>query len=327
MWAENFPRRPAWALAALAAGLVFFCGGNPARADGPPVQKPPPGLSQTMARMKVRAEEVIWRAGQGEPTPAAFRQAALEIFRVMRPVFGPANAWLFNERARKVEELARALGLGPEALAWIDEAVYERACQDLEMVRLAVKELGYPTEVSPADRSALRWTAAPGFALTLREASGRADRPPAGSAPLTGPGPGEQVPALTLYLFPPLPGRALGPLPRGEPPGEPVFFTGGLLGYTLPAFPAREGPAKELLDKLLDKMHAGGLIFRPPAEALDRLARAAGGNLASGGIRHGLLWAVAAGPPPAGLEGLRGCAVLWQAQAGPQPGVQLLFPQ
>ena len=40
-----------------------------------------------------------------------FREGAAAVLRAMPPVFGPANAWLFNERDGKLDALQQALGL------------------------------------------------------------------------------------------------------------------------------------------------------------------------------------------------------------------------
>ena len=86
--------------------------------DEPPVQRPadPGAVGQQMADMKAAADALIAEA-QAELTkgkaPAAelFVRFEGRIHLVMWPAFGPANAWLYNERAGKVGQLAEALGV------------------------------------------------------------------------------------------------------------------------------------------------------------------------------------------------------------------------
>lgn len=54
----------------------------------------------------------------GRSPEACFRQGVSDIREAMPPIFGPANAWLFNERDGKLDALQRALGL--DDAAWCD---------------------------------------------------------------------------------------------------------------------------------------------------------------------------------------------------------------
>lgn len=83
----------------------------------PPEQRPadPAALGADMDRMKAAADAVV--AAQREALAAGgkpeelFEQGARQIFAAMPPTFGPANAWLFNERSGKLGALEQALGL------------------------------------------------------------------------------------------------------------------------------------------------------------------------------------------------------------------------
>ena len=84
------------------------------------VQQPedPAALGEQMDRMKEAADEVIRDAvdarQRGEPRDEVLRRSVRAILRAMQPLFGPANAWWFNERDRKLAELCERLGGPPE---------------------------------------------------------------------------------------------------------------------------------------------------------------------------------------------------------------------
>lgn len=297
--------------------------------DQPPVQEGPPGLGEEMDRMKSRADEIISRAEKKAEAEAVFQQLALEIFLVMRPVFGPANAWLFNERQAKIDRLAQALGLGPEALSPEAEYLYEQACQDVLSLRAAIDHLGLKNRLRNADRAELMWTPAPGFAVTIWDEAATLDwvHPYAGTAAGEDEAsPQRRHPTLTLFVFPPLEGRAIRPLFRREQPGELVFFSGGLIGYTLQEPQSLDVSPEGLLEKFLAEIQSRGLIFRPPADAIERLQRAGGESITSAGSRSGFIWAVSqVGPPESGWEGLEGCAVLWITESGTDQALALIL--
>lgn len=84
----------------------------------PPVQRPADeaALGKQMAEMKAAADVFIGEAkaalAAGKIPPAElFVRTEGRIHGVMWPAFGPANAWLFNERAAKIGALAEALGM------------------------------------------------------------------------------------------------------------------------------------------------------------------------------------------------------------------------
>ncbi len=111
-------------LVALLGGLPLAAlAGDPAvkPPEEPPVQQPadPGAVGKQMSDMQAAADALITEAeaelAKGE-TPAAELFVAYEgrIHLAMWPAFGPANAWLFNERAGKIGQLAGALGVAGE---------------------------------------------------------------------------------------------------------------------------------------------------------------------------------------------------------------------
>jgi len=90
--------------------------------EEPAEQRPldPAAVGRQMDEMKAGADALIAEAGRelkAGKVPAAELFVRYEglIHQVMWPAFGPANAWLFNERAAKVGSLAEALGLADDA--------------------------------------------------------------------------------------------------------------------------------------------------------------------------------------------------------------------
>lgn len=68
--------------------------------------------SDLMERIKKQADLIITTAkklSKKIPAERVFEWAAVEIEWVMQPLFGPANAWLFQERHYKLDELAKEL--------------------------------------------------------------------------------------------------------------------------------------------------------------------------------------------------------------------------
>jgi hypothetical protein len=89
--------------------------------DMPPVQRPadPAAVGQQMTDMKAAADALIAEAkaelAKGKtPATELFVRFEGRIHQVMWPAFGPANAWLFNERGGKIRQLAEALGVAGE---------------------------------------------------------------------------------------------------------------------------------------------------------------------------------------------------------------------
>lgn len=85
--------------------------------DDIPVQEPsdPGAVGAQMAEMKAGADSVIAekvaQLGGAKSAEQLFRDGAERIFEVMWPAFGPANAWLFNERDGKLGSLCEKLGV------------------------------------------------------------------------------------------------------------------------------------------------------------------------------------------------------------------------
>ncbi len=74
------------------------------------------GISEELEKMKAHADEIITNAEKGFYPEQNFIEAVLQIHKVMRPNFGPANGALFNARERKIEELAKKFDLDREKI-------------------------------------------------------------------------------------------------------------------------------------------------------------------------------------------------------------------
>ena len=281
-----------------------------------------------MAAMKAAADEIITQADRREtPDGFAFRTSAIHIYCAMGPKFGPANAWLYNERSQKVELLAKTMGFDRDTVEQLDETFYDEACSHLEHIVLILNELGYETTVRPSDRRELLWTFAEGFALSIVDTSQRVPWIPAYSDPSTAP-PGRLAhPRLTLYLYPPYAGRAEQHLARREQPGVPVFYTGAIIGFTL--LPAQSGDvdATAIYDKVMPALKAEGLFFRSSSQEADTFKDSVNANPQSGGIRNGLPWII--GPtedPSPKLPPLGGRPLLWSHGNGAMLVHRLITP-
>ena len=297
---------------------------------GEHVQTPLPGLGAKMEAMKARADEVLSRTRRSGPPEACFRQDALEIFLAMRPEFGPANAWLFNEREKKIEQLALKWGLGPEAADLIQDHVYEPFCHDFVSLEQAVRALGFETRVRSAERGELMWIPAPGLALTVQDPDREVDwQPPYAGTP-AGPEvdlPIKRHPTLTLFTFLPWEGKAVRHLLRREQPGLPVFFTGGLIAYTLQEPQSHDVEPDKILESVLDEIRKGGLLFNVPADALGTIRKITGARLKSVENREGIIWVASdAAPPKDKLEALKGCAVMWVSEYDTNQQLSLVLP-
>jgi hypothetical protein len=95
--------------------------------DEIPVQMPadPAALGALMASMKAAADGVIEETAaereRGGDPEELFRKGFKKIHEAMRPEFGPANAWLFNERDGKIGDLCGRLDLDPERCYEIEQ--------------------------------------------------------------------------------------------------------------------------------------------------------------------------------------------------------------
>jgi hypothetical protein len=304
-----------------------------------PVQAPldPEAVCNDMRGMQADADRIIARAVHGRTRGGmALRMVALDVFRVMRPHFGPANAWLFNERQLKLRQLARALG--PEAdelLRTIDETFYERACAQLEELVGIVRELGFHTRVEPSDRAALSWTPAEGFAVTIEDPRRRVPSPPphAGTSAGADVPPTLRSPTLLLHVFPPRPGEAAADPAAREQPGRFLFSSGGLVAFTS-AEPRAQEVQPDLIERsLLDELLARGFLPQASPEAVRQIEAWIGQPPGSGGpersaiAHHGAVWVVAGEAPAPGTRlPAGGPCVHWAVRRGSTERACLLVP-
>lgn len=130
----------------LATAALFLC---LARSPVDPEQKP---LGPPDARMQKFSAEAAALIADAAKSGAPHEEAATAIYLVMRPKFGPANAALFNEREKKLRELATALKAEaplslPHLDAWADAV--EAAAEKLTKAGFTVKsEPGHSAQLS-----------------------------------------------------------------------------------------------------------------------------------------------------------------------------------
>ena len=127
--------------------------------DMPPVQRPadPAAVGAQMSAMKKAADGIIAEAVEASKASGAnvqrlFVEAEGRIHHAMWPAFGPANAWLFGERAGKVGDLRRALGLGDEAVPFATyvASLVEALHRAEDLARFVDGEGGLEVRVLPA---------------------------------------------------------------------------------------------------------------------------------------------------------------------------------
>lgn len=310
---------------------------DPGTPDESGVRPPPdrmeqtagPGTGEAMDRMEEAGEAVVARfRGADDPGPA-YRQGALEILWTVRPVFGPANAWAFNLRDRLLVSLAETLGLEPEeALATLDPAAFDEAVRDLEILVEALHAASFETRVEGANRTAVLWSPAPGFALHVIDPSLTVEwRPPYAGTPAGPDAPKVQRhPEATLFLSLPEPGEAVQNMVAREQPGDPLFLTGGLVSFLLQEPQSQDVYQDAVLKRILDVVGEANLLRMPAPAALEAL-RAALPADARLTVPFGLpTVASAESPDSVDLSGLDGTAVHWTVVEGIDVVHHLLFP-
>lgn len=136
-----------------------------------PEQSPqhPKAVAAQMDQMRALADEAIRRAVEA-PGPVEARHAAgvFEIVAAMRPTFGPANAWLFGERGRKLAALAKALNVAEPASAGSLDAFFD----SVDSAQTALAGKGLTVKQGRTDSSVLGYLPrTPGRALRAEDAT------------------------------------------------------------------------------------------------------------------------------------------------------------
>lgn len=301
---------------------------NKARSVKHEVQEPatPAGreaVKEKMKSMKEKADKVVEKTGSGGQASQAFQQGALEITCAMRPHFGPANAWLFNERDKKIEALAKKLGISMErAEELFDPHQYDALCRDMNAIIETAVSRGYEVETAPVNRRDLLWSPAPGFALGIEDPLKTIEwRHPYSKGPKQ-----KKHPRLTVFVFPPREGNALRHFFTRHQPGEPFFYTGNLMAYTLQTPQSHDVAPDKVRAPLLEAVKKQNLFFVPPDKALSVLQSSEKMPIDSANVRNGIITVKGCGPPPLHVsEELKGCAVLWIRIKGSAEELSLMF--
>lgn len=296
--------------------------------EEPPVQRMLGGeaeLASLLDRMIAEGEAVVRRAAAAPgDAQRRYRAAELEIHLAMRPEFGPANASLFGARERKLEELARALGLlGPAVPSRLPLDEFVRS------VRGAVEALrasGLSVEEGPARTGSLLWQPDdPGWRLAVEDPGRTIEEhhPYEGTSagPKTPATPRKVHPRLSLFFFPP--GRmttSIG-LMRREQPGT---VEGALPSAILFALQAPQSLDQDPDGRLGAKVRQS--LF-PAAEPREVPSAAAALGASQARLRSGVLEVRAARPPPPELPRLELPAaevLLWSVQGGAEVELMLV---
>lgn len=170
-----------------------------------PEEQTAPGLGAMMERMRRDADARLQRALERHSSREdRYREGVLELFLAMRPTFGPANAWLFNERARKREDFASKLGIDPANDAFPSH-ILDRFGQDLEDVVETLRRAPFDVTLETATTSEIAWNPrTPGRRIRVVDLTRWVEYRPPYAGPSAGPPdePQRVHPRLTLYLFP-----------------------------------------------------------------------------------------------------------------------------
>ncbi|MHB8876253.1 MAG: hypothetical protein ACYC8T_21385 [Myxococcaceae bacterium] len=182
--------------------------------------------------MKAAADLAIGRAVEATgPVVDRQSEAWLEITAVMRPRFGPANAWLFNERDKKYAELARRLGARDALPAGIDVAAVESYLERVDALMGALDARGLKVSAQRASTGRLRWTPSQwGRSLRVVDPKRTVEK----QVPYAQAGPEAVNPSYTAYLFPPATLSTTENLVARDQPGSLLGALDGALVFAQP---------------------------------------------------------------------------------------------
>ncbi len=295
-------------------GEATMAHANPPQSQ--PEQKPPPGLGAMLEQMKAEADKVIRLVAAGSaPVEQRRRAGIFEVFAAMRPRFGPANAQLFNEREKKLVELARALGVADTMTPDVDGHRLDRYFDALERAAESIRSKGLRVEVLPVASSTIDWAPLqPGRMLraidptrTLPEYIPYAELRPDPPAPKNVP------PRMTFYLFPPARMTATQAQVTREQPGDFMGAIPGACIFTLQAPQSGDTDDGKTATAVMESLFPG-------AQAVAQAKAAAALGAQSAEQIRGVLRITADAPPPSTLSpaGLPGDveAVLWSVARG-----------
>lgn len=291
------------------------------RPRSPPPQEPLGSEAPLEARLRAmtQAAEAIIDRHRAGPGDAATRYALgeMEIHFAMRDEFGPANAALFAARAKKLQELAGAVGLTgtpPPPAGGADPFVRDARAWAAEL-----RAKGLDVTEAPVLARRLLWEPgdAVGWELTVRDPSRSVDEFVAYSGtPHGAPSPAAPAkvrPTVHLYLFPHRRLSASQSMVRREQPGEPAGAGAGAVAFRLQAPQSHDQDPQGVLGRAIESA-----LFRDDSRAeLPAAAKALGGGTAV--LERGLLRVTGRSEPPAELPAVAAPGakvVLWSVQHG-----------
>ena len=238
-----------------------------------PGQKPPPGLGQILEEMKADADEIICQIAVGSGSVDQRQRIGIfEVFAVMRPRFGPANAQLFNDREKKLLELARALGVTDPMVQDVDGHRLDRYFETVERAAEALRSRGFRVEMLPVSSSAIDWApVVPGRVIrasdptrTLPEFIPYAELRPEPTVPRN------VLPRVTLYMFPAARMITTQRMVTREQPGELMGALESAYVFTLQAPQSGDTDDGKTLAAVMDTLFAG--TKRKPVEVRNAAA-------------------------------------------------------
>ena len=290
---------------------------NPTPQESFPVSKAPADLGKLLEQMKAEADKVIREFRlRLMLADRRHRQAIFELFAVMRPRFGPANAQLFSEREKKLVELARALGAEDPMPPDVDGHRLDRYFDAVERATEALRSRGLEVEVLPVMSGAIEWAPVVSGRMlhvidptrTLPEYVPYPELLP------EPPKPKQVPPRVTLYLFPMARMTASQGMVTREQPGDLMGALAAAYVFTLQAPQSGDTDDGKTQATVLESLFPAA----KPADA-PKVATALGGQGAE--QLRGVLRVTADQPPPQSLPSSAALptgveAVLWSVGGG-----------
>ncbi len=280
-----------------------------------PCQQPedPGAMGEELDAMRRAAVEHVEVVEPGPDSEAAFLAAGLEVHRLMRPAFGPANAALFNERGRLLDGLADRLGLDPTVRETVDSLCLDEFVHDLDDLLAVAADRGLTATRRAVNRAALMWSPAPGYEIKVIDSSTTTMHQPPYAGTAAGPDASAlpMAPCVTLFVFPLIAGDASVNMMRREQPGMPVFFTGNMVGLTLPEPQSGDVEPSGVTDTMLAGLRDRGKIVEADEESCLSAVTELAGAEAQIRADNGLIFVSGDSPVPDAFRLPMRRAVVW----------------
>lgn len=202
---------------------------------GEPEQRPADGgaVSSELRRMSDLADQAIRRQIETSgPAETRYAAAFFDVHAAMRPRFGPANAWLYQEREAKLASLARSFGAAQLVPPAMDPTALDAFFARVDELSAALTGRGLVVETSGVLTGAVAWRPVQVRGLALRVVDRERTivaAPPYATSPAK-----ELTPSFTALLFPPSELSTTENLTARVQPGALLGALDGVFVFALP---------------------------------------------------------------------------------------------